>query len=511
VDDLDHVPVANEPDLVLGTRDDLAVLLDGDGTAAEPEVKDERAHRKAVRHVLRGPVDHDLQDDTFTTRRPHLLPGVNEEARPSVTCGKSHDVMTEKLYWSDPHLTSFEASTLTLGEHTGKPSVVLERSLFYPEGGGQLGDTGSLDVTTATGRRTLHVVDTQVDDDGTIHHVLDGSPADAAELCRAEGVTVRGRIDASRRRDHMAQHTAQHALSRALADVARADTVSARLGVTTCTIDVSRPGIPDADLHRAEDLVNALVASDVPVVSLFPDREELARLPLRKQPKVTEGVIRVIDIDGFDMTPCGGTHCTRTGQIGQARIVGLEKHKGMLRLTFHAGLRALTDARAKHDALTLLAADLTCGIPDVAGAVTKLRTELKASRTQLEAVRTELAELVARAALDALPPADTTPGPIVVPILRGNDDVGPLRVLAGKLAVDPRVVAVAAGTDGTTEELVVVVQRGSAGRLDCGAFIKAQGTAHGGRGGGRPERAEGRFPRGTSLDVIASAARAALS
>jgi alanyl-tRNA synthetase len=399
-------------------------------------------------------------------------------------------------------------SRLTLGELDGKRSVVLERTLFYPEGGGQLGDIGTLDLALDDRRISLSIADTQIADDGTIHHLL-GAPETAPldVLGEAATVSVRGTIDGARRRDHMAQHTGQHALSRALADVARAETVSARLGATTCTIDVSRATVPDADLHRAEDLVNDVISSDVAVTSLFPTAEELLKLPLRKQPKVTEGVIRVIDIEGFDITPCGGTHCTRTGQVGQVRIVALEKYKGMTRITFHAGARALADARAKHGALSQLAAELTCGMSDVPGAVTKLRGELKGARTQLDAARAELAELVARSELARLPSADEAAGRIIVPVLRANDDVGSLRVLAGKLAADARVVALAAANDPTTGELIVVVQRGAAAGLDCGAFIQSRAKELAGRGGGRPERAEGRFPKTTTLDALADAAR----
>jgi alanyl-tRNA synthetase len=404
--------------------------------------------------------------------------------------------MTEKLYWADPHATSFEATARasTFGD---KPSVVLERTLFYPEGGGQLGDIGTLMIDG----RSVAVVDTQIDDAGTIHHIVESA------LASEPGAAARGTIDVVRRRDHMAQHTAQHALSRALGDLAKAETVSARLGATSCTIDVQRPGIPDAELHRAEDLVNDLVASDVEVRALYPTAEELPGLKLRKQPKVTEGTIRVIDIAGFDLTPCGGTHCTRTGQIGQARIVGLEKYKGMLRITFHAGRRALTDARAKHEALAAIAADLTCGIADVGGAVGKLRSDLKSARTQLDAARREIAELLARSVLSALPAG---PGPIVLPIERPGDDVNALRALANELTSDPRVLTLLGAPDAATGDLAVVVQRGADVEFDAGAFIKAQCAARNLRGGGRPERGEARFPKGTTLDELTTAARAAL-
>lgn len=407
--------------------------------------------------------------------------------------------MTEKLYWQDPHRATFETHGARVVDYQGKTAIVLERTLFYPEGGGQLGDVGSLTI----GNVVAKVVDTQIDDAGVIHHVLERPVSFDA------GAAVEGTIDLERRLDHMAQHTGQHALSRALADEARAETVSARLGATSCTIDLSRPAIYDSELHKAEDLVNAIIRSDVVVRSHFPNADELAKMPLRRQPKVADG-IRIIEIDGYDFSPCGGTHVTRSGQIGQVRIVGIEKYKGGVRVTFHAGLRALADARAKHAVLGAAAADLTCGVLDVPAAIGKLRADLKAARTALDAAREELAGLVAKAMRDALPPASERPSPIVVPVLRPNDDITALRVLAGKLTEDPRVVALAGGVDPQTTELVVVVQRGRDGALDCGAFVKAQAAERSGRGGGKAERAEGRFARGTSLEVLAAAASSLL-
>ena len=415
---------------------------------------------------------------------------------------------TEKLYWSDALATAFDAQGATLGEHGGRPSIVLGRTMFYPEGGGQLGDAGTL----AVGKHQIRIADTQVES-GVIHHVLEGElEAELAEVLRgsaAHELTVHGTVDEARRRDNMVQHTAQHALSRALANAARADTVSARLGATTCTIDVSRPGIADADLHRAEDLVNAIVMGDVAVVTSFPSAEELAKLDLRKQPNAEKSAagVRVVAIEGFDVTPCGGTHCTRTGQIGQVRIAATEKYKGMLRITFHAGRRALADARTTHELLASLATDLTCGAQDVPTAVAKLRTEMKGLRDKLESARGELADHVARRLRDALPASS---GPHVVHLMRPLDDLAGLRALATKLTCDARVVALIGGQDEGSGEVVVVAQRGADAKLDCGAFVTAQAKARGGRGGGRPERAEGRFPRGMSLEALAAEASAAM-
>lgn len=408
---------------------------------------------------------------------------------------------TEKLYWADPFATSFEGAARA-AELGGKPSLVLDRTLFYPESGGQLADTGTLEI----GGRTLRVLDVQVADDGTIHHFIEGPLPPLGD----GDVAASGSIDLARRRDHMAQHTGQHALSRALVDVARAETVSSRLGATSCTIDVEG-ALAERDLARAEDLVNAVIMNDVMVHQLFPTPEELPKLPLRRAPKVATGV-RVIDIEGFDMSPCGGTHCTRTGQIGLVRVVGLEKYKGGWRVTFHAGRRALEDARKKEAVLAELAREFTCGMLDVGQSVGKLRAELKTRTDALAATRGELVELLADRILAQHPPAPGG-GTTHVVVVREHGDVGMLRTLAGRLAAREDVVALCAAPDerdaspaGATGEAMygVVLQRGARATFDCAAWLKEQVAATGGRGGGRPERAEGRLP-GASL--LAAAAR----
>jgi alanyl-tRNA synthetase len=380
---------------------------------------------------------------------------------------------TAKLYWDDPFAVTFEAAEATESSFNGRPSIVLEKTLFYPEAGGQLADVGKINELT--------VEDVQIDEEGTIHHLIAGD----GEV-KISGA-VRGSIDEARRRDFMAQHTAQHMLSRALVDVARGETVSARLGIGSCTIDIDRPGVHESDLAKAEDLVNAVILSDVAVRQHFPTPEELAKMPLRRPPKVSTG-IRVIEVEGFDFSPCGGTHCTRTGQIGVVRIAAVEKYKGMTRVSFHAARRAIEDARKKEKVLAELARDFTCGVLDVPAAVAKLKGDLKARLDALSAARGELLELLAQEILRAHPPSTET----MIVVKRPNDDVAMLRALAGRLTARPDVVAVCAAPDG--DDLAIVVQRGSAATLDCGKWLKALTQEHGGKGGGRPERAEGRVP-----------------
>jgi alanyl-tRNA synthetase len=213
-------------------------------------------------------------------------------------------------------------------------------------------------------------------------------------------------------------------------------------------------------------------------------------MPLRRPPKVATGV-RVIEVEGFDFSPCGGTHCTRTGQIGVVRIAGVEKYKGMLRVSFHAARRAIEDARKKEKVLAELAKDFTCGVLDVPAAVAKLRGDLKARHDALSAARGELLELLAQEILRAHPPGAET----LIVVKRQTDDVAMLRGLAARLTTRPDVVAVCAVPEPGGDDLAIVVQRGSAAAIDCGKWLKELIQAHGGKGGGRPERAEGRVPK----------------
>lgn len=387
---------------------------------------------------------------------------------------------TEKLYWDEPTTFSFETTGARVASWQDEPALVLPRTVFYAEGGGQLGDTGTLRV----GSQRLRVVDTQIDEAGDIFHVLD------APAVVAHDAAIIGSIDVDRRRDMMAHHTAQHMLSRAVLDVARAATVSARLSLGSCTIDFDKASLPDADLASAEDLVNAIVRDDVTVRAFFPNEEELKSLDLRRAPKVQSG-IRIVEVSGFDLTPCGGSHVTRSGQIGAVRVIATERYKGKMRATFVAAARVLVDARAKDKLLGELARDMTCGLGDIPANVARLRAELAERVDALAKARAELVRHVAGELLSAarIDPSGTT----VVRVLRDGDDVGALRTLAGRLSAREDVVAICGSKD-ASGEVLVIVQRGGGTNFDCGAWLKETAARLGGRGGGRPERAEGKLP-----------------
>jgi len=371
--------------------------------------------------------------------------------------------MTRRLYHDDAYLRRFDAEVVAITAYKARPAVVLDRTAFYAEAGGQLGDRGRLgDVA---------VVDTQETDDGTIVHVVDGEPP-------AVGSRVTGELDWLRRRQHMAQHTAQHLLSGALLDRAEAPTVSARLGESALTIDVARDRIPDAELAAAEDLANDIVDDDVAIRAWFPEPDELAQLTLRRDPKVTSD-IRVVAIGEFDLSPCGGTHCARTSQLAAVRITGAERYKGMTRVTFTTARRGRAELFARDQILRGLAGQFSCGPAEVPLAVDKLRRDAETTGSELTQLRSRLAS-----AIIAQLPGDAT----VVAALPADPEL--LRSVAAKLASAGRDAILCAPDDAGAS---VVIMRAAGSALDCGALWKRLAARLGGRGGGRADRAEGKL------------------
>src|SRR5882762_7865299 len=241
--------------------------------------------------------------------------------------------MTDRLYLRDPYLTRFSARVVSLADLAGRPAAVLDRSAFYPEGGGQPGDRGTLAGAA--------VVDVQ-EKDGAVLHVLD-KPLPTGEV---EGV-----VDWQRRFDHMQQHHGQHLLSAAFERVLEAPTTSFHLGERTCTIDLdcSISRLDEPALRSAEAAANETVWRDLPVVARDFGAEERARLPLRKEPVKGD---RVVLVEGVDASPCGGTHPARTGEVGCIAVLKAQKWgEGKSRVEFACGARVV---RLLHEASEVL-------------------------------------------------------------------------------------------------------------------------------------------------------------
>ena len=387
---------------------------------------------------------------------------------------------TERLYYTDAHACEFDARVIESAVHEGHPAVVLDRTAFYPTSGGQPFDTGTLGSA-----RVIDVVDR---DDGAVVHVLD------REIATTGAVT--GVVDWERRFEHMQQHTGQHVLSAAFEKVLDARTVSFHLGTERSTIDLSRD-LASSDIVRAEAEANRIVWEDRPVYVRFVSDDEAAALPLRKEAKRT-GKLRIVDVDGYDLSACGGTHVTRTGAIGLVAVSGWEKYKGGVRIEFVCGGRALRAFDAMRGAISgciRLLSVLPAELPEAIG---RLQNESKDLQRRLKGLQERLAGFEAQALVTAAQPI----GHWRAIVQAAEWDAAGLKAMAMAAASSPGVVA-ALFNPGSG--LVVVARAADVG-FDSSAAIKALVAEFGGRGGGRSELAQAGGLTG-GADAILGAAR----
>jgi alanyl-tRNA synthetase len=389
--------------------------------------------------------------------------------------------MTERLYYTDPYLTEFQADVLQVAEAPGgRWSIVLDRSAFYPTSGGQPFDTGTLGPS--------HVVDVLDADDGTVVHVVDGPLAPGS---------ITGKVDWERRFDHMQQHTGQHVLSAAFDSVLGARTVGFHLGADVSTIDLDRELSPD-DIRRAEDDANGTVWRDRPVTIRFVEPEEAARLPLRKEP-ARQGVLRVIEIADCDLSACGGTHVGSTGSIGIIAVAGWERVRGGSRIEFVCGGRALRAHRSLRDVVSASIARLSVAPGELPAGIERMQAEAKQVRKALEDAQSALASYEAT---DLASRAETIGAVAFVFAAVAHRDAAALKQMASAIVSRPGHAVVLAGSSSPSP---LVIARSAGVPLDSAALLKQILARFGGKGGGRPELAQAGGLQASPEDVLAAA------
>src|SRR5437660_7657485 len=245
--------------------------------------------------------------------------------------------MTDRLYYTDSFLYDFEADVIEVlspSSASQHPAVILDRTAFYPTSGGQVFDTGWMaprDAASETGRtRVIEVAERE--DDEVLHFLR-------CTTSIAKGPRIRGLIDADRRRAHMQQHSGQHVLSAAFVRLFNMPTVSFHMGGDYCSIDLETPSLTQDQIEAAERLANEIILENRPVDTRYVTREEAGKLGLRKLPPAERDELRLIDIRDFDLTACGGTHVSQTGQIGCILRPKREKVRQRWRIEFVAAQR----------------------------------------------------------------------------------------------------------------------------------------------------------------------------
>jgi alanyl-tRNA synthetase len=375
------------------------------------------------------------------------------------------------LYQEDPLRLEFETQVREKVALSGdRLGLILERTYFYPTGGGQEHDTGSIGPA-----RVLDVY--KHGEPPVLVHVVDQDVPSGP---------LPARIDALRRLRAMQHHTAQHLLSQCFLRLLGLETLSANINTDTpSTVDFSFTELSPEQLRQVEDLANQVIYENRVVKSYFVTPEDIAQVPLRRPPKVSEN-IRIIEIDGYDHSACGGTHVPHTGMIGVVKILRTERQNEKTRVHFIAGWQALEAFQAYHSILGSLAVQLNTGIHELTQAVPRQAELLRAAQKELQGLRLEHMGWEARTLAEQAP--QFAERRLVVTSFE-NRPASELRALADHLRSLPGVAALLASYDGQKLSLVSACAPQSG--LDARQLLQSLLAEVSGRGGGDAQIAQG--------------------
>lgn len=407
-----------------------------------------------------------------------------------MTMANPSPAITRRLYHDDATIAEFEAKLLDIrvaSASTGEPAaheLLLDQTAFYATAGGQPHDTGRL-----AGRE---VIDVQ-DEAGLIWHRVTG------ELdLPVVGDTVTGIIHQARRLDHTQQHTGQHLLSQAFIETSVAETVSFHLGDDAATIDLSGSAITPDQLEKAERRANDIVLEDRPILLHWTTLSEIHRFPLRKPPAV-EGAIRIVEIAQYDWSACGGTHVATTGRIGPIKILGTSSVKQGIRVEFLCGRRALNDYAWKHALIRTTSARFSTLDKNLGASIERLEEEHREARRRLKLFEEERLD---REAADILAATRTDPdGRRFLQLDRPGFSMDDLKGLALRLRAQPGVLVLLAAR-AADQSAALVFARSDDRTEDMGRLLRASLEVVGGKGGGRPELAQGQAAKLDQLDEL---------
>src|SRR5262245_4237002 len=383
---------------------------------------------------------------------------------------------TERLYYYDPYLVEFDATCIEsrdLGPRTG---IVLDTTAFYPTSGGQPNDLGTIN--------DVPLIDCIEDEStGTVVHVVERSIEKGSVHCR---------VDAARRADHMQQHSGQHVLSQAFVELFNWPTVSFHLGAIHCTIDLPAESVTRDQAEKAEDLANRIIRDNRNVAVRYIAQENIAEAGLRK-PTERSGEIRVIDISGYDRSACGGTHVRSTSEIGSILVIGLERSKKQTRVQFICGDRVIRYARLANRALESISQTISAPPLETAAGVRSLWDEHLVARKRIEELESQLIDHEA-----AQFPVDRG----IAQAAFKNRGIEKVKLLAAKICLRPATIALLADEG---DQLRLVLARSADASVDVAAVLKKTLEKFGGKGGGRPNMAQGGGLTGNADEVLAFA------
>jgi len=407
--------------------------------------------------------------------------------------------MTDRLYYHNSFLYDFVAALEEVRQVDGRTALVLDRTVFYPTSGGQVFDTGWLELEPLEAARSpflpkLRVSEVSDAEDGAVLHFIDGEVPEGA-------VRVRGFVDVERRRDHMQQHSGQHILSAAFVELFQMPTVSFHMGEESCTIDVDAKSLTTEQVRKAELRANQVILEDRPVGMHFVTAEKAREMGVRKIPPTERDELRLIEVQGFDLCACGGTHVRSTGQVGSILCRKVEKVKQGFRVEFVCGERAVRTARTDYETLVEAGALFSAGLWDVPTSIRKALEEGKAASKTQHRLLEEIAELEAAQLLAQAGGQSETR---VIARVFPERDLAYVKLLAQKLTRGAKVVALLGAGAG---QAALVFAQSPGLPNDMGALMKEAMTKLGARGGGNKDMAQGGVPETGKLQSAVEEAK----
>jgi alanyl-tRNA synthetase len=387
--------------------------------------------------------------------------------------------MTKRLYYQDSKIRHFSATCLEIQEDEKGTNIRLDQTAFYPTSGGQPHDLGTING--------IRIRDVWSGTQGQIWHLLERAPTTKE---------VSAEIDWPRRFDHMQQHTGQHILSAVFIDILNANTIGFHIGSESNTIDLDISQLSTDDILQVENTANQLIWENRPISIQTIQDQEIAETPFRKPPQVS-GEIRVIWIKDFDVSACGGTHVSTTGEVGLLKITGFERYKGGIRVNFICGERALKKYQTLYANIQQISADFSIHPDDLSQTALRLREENTNLRRSLRRVSKELMRYEVENLWKTTP---ETKGIRKIVAYWEDRSLDVLRSAAASLRENPKTFILFAGL--ADDQIRLICTRSSdLQELHAGNILKSIVAQMGGKGGGSPEMAQGGTPNPEGLDV----------
>ncbi|MGG7099138.1 alanyl-tRNA editing protein [Clostridium sardiniense] len=386
----------------------------------------------------------------------------------------------EKLYYIDQYIKEFTAEIEEIIEKDDRFHVILDKTAFFPGGGGQPCDLGFIGE---------HEVLDVYEEAGKVYHVVSRKPIKIHK--------VKCKIDWERRFDYMQQHLAQHTLSGCFFKLFNHNTAGIHLGKEISTIDIVGE-ITEEQIREAEKYANKVINENLKVEFLFPEKRELKKMGLRRDLPKTNEKIRIVKIEDLDINACCGVHPSRTIELQAIKLGRYEKHKGNTRIEYLAGNRAINDSFKKDEFSRKICRFLSCSEDEAINSINNLNNELKIANSKNKELTIEISEYKSKELIEN---SDKISDVSVIREIYDNEDVKYVSKIATKLTEMGKVITLMAVKNNDKVNLIFAASK-NIKNADMNNLLKDSISLIDGRGGGSKILAQGGGKNNNNLDSL---------